>query len=809
MISSIPFDGSDWIVNYYDGQYGSWRGAVWPDSSTEGYMPAQVPGDIHLDLQRIGRLPDPYYGDNVRKHRWVEEMVWVYRKTFEVTEAQAAGFARFVFEGLDTHAFIYLNGEQVAFHNNCFCPCYADVSGKLKPGKNLLAVRIDSGVYFSYDKTRKYCGSMHDASTNRSWIRKPQYQFSWDWNPHLVNVGIWKSVRLEISDDIFLDQISMNVDLSEDCRTGLVQVNAFVVNRLDKPVKGTLSAETEGVSARAEYEFAPGTNKYSVLLVIKDPHLWYPAPDTRQPLYDVTTSVSTDETVISDTRKTGIRKVTIDRSPHPVKGDYFVLHVNGEPFFAKGGNWVPQDMIGAAVDRDRIRKCVSLAKEANFNLLRIWGGGYYADHELLDCCDEMGLLVWHDAIFACAQYPAEDRDFMANVTEELKYQVRELSNHPSLGVWCGNNELDWLTTRFTAPDAAIYLKKMPMIIDAEDPTKPYWPSSPFSEHSADPNDFTTGDQHPWDVSLGGGDFYNYHKYRDYDCRFPNEGGVLCLSDIDSLRKYIPEDQLSAFSRDMILHDNSFGFKEPAFLKYWTGLEADSIPLEDYGILSGAVQSDALYTYISNFRARMFDSASAVFWMYNDSWTACRSWTIVDYYLNRRQAYHPVRRAFEHVSVFPVLQDGMVRIVAVNDTTCDFFGHLAYGVFNPSKTESRKDVTFMVPAKGKTVIDEWYNDSRAVYTILQETGCQNTLTFSRQCELDMGKPSVDIAVRGDKLVFCSPSWVWKVYLPAELEAEDNMFDLLPGIPYEVTCKGKPDTRGIRFGSQIISENKEVR
>ncbi len=808
MNDTISLNGSDWLINYYDGQYGSWRGAVLEDTSLEGFMPARVPGDIHLDMQRLGRLPDPYYGHNVLKHRWVEEMVWVYRKTFEVSGSDAGRYARLVFDGLDTHAMIYVNGKQVAFHNNCFSPCIADVTGILKEGVNLVAVRIDSGLYFAYDKTRKYCGGNAFVATNRSWIRKPQYQFSWDWNPHLVNVGIWKDVRLEYSDSVFLTQVSMNVELTDDKKHGYVQVNAFVSNPGKDPVRGTLKAETEAFAAEAEYDFAPGDNKYSVLLDITDPELWYPAPDKRQRLYSVKTTVEAGESRICDVRNTGIRKVTIDKSPHPVKGDYFVLNVNGEQVFAKGGNWVPQDMIGAAVDRDRVYKCVRLAAEANFNLLRIWGGGYYADHTLLDACDEMGILVWHDAIFACAQYPAEDPDFMKNVTEELRYQTRELSNHPSLAVWCGNNELDWLTTRATAPDTAIYLRKMPRILDEEDPTKPYWPSSPYSEHGPDPNDFSTGDQHPWEVSLGGGDFYNYHKYRNYDCRFPNEGGVLCLSDIDCLKEYIPEEELSAFSRDMILHDNAFGFKEPDFLRYWTGLEPGKISLGDYGILSGAVQSDALYNYISNFRGRMFDSSSAIFWMYNDSWTACRSWTIVDYYLNKRQAYYPVKRAFEPVAVFPVLQEGMMRIVAVNDTGKDFFGHLSYGKFNLSGTEDEKTITFMVPARGKNVLDEWYSDNMAVYTVLKETGSQNSLTFRRQCELGLGKPSVGITADGNKITFVSDTYVWKVYLPAECEPGDNMFDLLPGIPYTVECGIMPDKDRIAFGSGIIADNKEA-
>ncbi|MBP5273846.1 MAG: hypothetical protein ILO36_02785 [Abditibacteriota bacterium] len=808
MFDSVSLNGPDWLINYYDGQYGNWRGAVLPDASSEGFMPAEVPGDIHLDLQRTGRLPDPYYGENVLTHRWVEEMVWVYRKTFSVSETDAKRYSRLVFLGLDTHAFIYLNGEEIGFHNNCFSPCMIDVSGKLKAGENLLAVRIDSGLYYSYDKTRKYSGGNAFISTNRPWIRKPQYQFSWDWNPHLVNVGIWKGVSLEFSDGVFLSQISMNVDIADDHKKGFVQVNAFVYNPGKSAVKGVLRAATKGAEASHEYDFAPGTGKYSVLLTVDGPQLWYPAPDERQPLYEVTCEVIAGDTLVSDKRNTGFRKVEIDRSPHPVKGDYFVLNVNGEQVFAKGGNWVPQDMIGAAVDRGRIRECVRLAAEANFNLLRIWGGGYYADHDFLDACDEMGLLVWHDAIFACAQYPAEDPDFMANVTEELTYQVRELSNHPSLGVWCGNNELDWLTTRVTAPDTAIYLRKLPRIIDEEDPTKPYWPSSPYSEHGWDPNEFTTGDQHPWEVSLGGGDFYNYHKYRNYDCRFPNEGGVLALSDIEDLKRYIPEDRLSAFSRDMILHDNAFGFKEPDFLKYWTGLDPEKISLKDYGILSGAVQSDALYEYISNFRGRMFDSASAVFWMYNDSWTACRSWTIVDYYLNKRQAYHPVRRAFEPVNVFPVLQDGMIRIVCVNDTPRDYFGKLVYGKFNTAEIESRREISVMIPARGKIVADEWYSDERAVYTIL-DNKLQNALTFRRQCELDFGALSVDIKANGDEIVFVSDRYVWKVYLPSECMPEDNMFDLLPGIGYTVKCKTIPSFDKIAFGSGIITDNREAR
>ena len=536
------------------------------------------------------------------------------------------------------------------------------------------------------------------------------------------------------------------------------------------------------------------------------------------------------EVVDAAARRTGIRSIRINQDKHPVAGEHFILEVNGRPIFAKGGNWVPADMIYARPDADHYRKLVRLAVEANVNALRVWGGGLYADHAFLDACDEMGVLVWHDFIFACAKYPSDDAGFLQNVRREITHQVRDLSPHPSLLVWCGNNELEWAAWSWgfdrnhPHPDYALYHLEIPRIVKQEDPSRPYWPSSPYSTEGRHPTDPTTGDQHPWHVSLGAGkgDFWEYRK--DVS-RFPNEGGVLGASGMATLRQFLPEDQRRVFSPSWEFHDNACNYWQDSgvcydILERWLGKTPDDLSFEDYCFYSGILQAEGLQEYSNNFRRRMFSSSSAIFWMYNDCWPASHGWTIVDYYLRRKLAYHPVRRAFAPVHVIPVVEGEKVLIFGVNDTPEPWTGEVRFGLFRldggetPSAQrpvplikgdsaaplldkEGLGEVKVTLPANASTVVGEipmesWRSlgeDSSGAFALLLKDGItvsQNRVFVTRFKDLKFAEPKIEIERRGDRAAFTSPTFVWAVCLDPDCDSPlaDDVFDLLPGIPYEV-------------------------
>jgi beta-mannosidase len=811
MLSKLDLNGT-WKARGFDFQHGSPEGYLGPGANERVFIDARVPGDIHLDLQNVGLVGDPNIGLEAQNQRWVEEQIWVYRRTFAAPAEALAKRAWLVFDALDLAADVYLNGEKIGSHANVFLPCRIDVSGKLKDGENTLAVRIDSGLYSVADKpSQPYNPGMDHKLHKRAWLRKPQCQFSWDWAPRLVNVGIPRGVRLEWTDSARIDALTVYPVLSDDLKSARIEVRAFVENVKEEPTKAVIRVRVPeaGQVIEKAVELPAGVSRQDVSVEIPDPKLWWPRPHGDQPLYTVECEIEINGDIAdSAKRRTGLRNVKINQNPHPATGRYFIIEVNGKPIFAKGGNWVPPDTIYATIEPDRIRKLVDLAVEANFNCLRIWGGGLYADHALLEACDEAGIMVWHDFIFACSKYPGDDPEFLGNVRKEIEYQVRDLSPYPSLVVWCGNNELEWAAWEWgydrdhAHPDYALYHLEIPRIVAREDPSRPYWPSSPYSLDNVNPKDLTTGDQHPWNVSLGAGgtDFW---LYRADVSRFPNEGGVLGATGMATLRQALPADQLHLFSPAWEFHDNACNYWQGAGVCYramedWLGLTPDDVPFPEYVYLSGLLQCEGLGEYINNYRRRMYSSASAIFWMYNDTWPQSHGWTIVDYYLRRKLAYHPVRRAFAPITVVPAVEGDKIVIFGINDTEQSWAGEVRFGLFNlAGGLPIDKATAVTLPPNASTVIGEVALselESRGVenagaFALLIKNGvtiAQNRLFTARFKDLKWADSEIRVERRGEKVAFSCNTFAWGVCLDPDCDSPvpDDLFDLLPGIAYEI-------------------------
>ena len=517
------------------------------------------------------------------------------------------------------------------------------------------------------------------------------------------------------------------------------------------------------------------------------------------------------EAVAKITRRVGMRNVRLHRAPHPETGEYFLLEVNGRPIFCKGGNWVPPDMIYSAVDRARLSELVNLASGANFNLLRIWGGGTFAGHELLDLCDEAGILVWQDLLFACAKYPGDDPAFLAEVRAEVTWAAREFAHHPSLAVWCGNNELEWGAFGWgydrsgkSLPDYALYHHVIPRIMREEDPRRPYWPSSPFSPDHAFPNDATIGDQHPWGVSImnDGPDFWAYRRYVD---RFPNEGGFLGASSPATLWQFLPESERDLRSFSWEHHDNALNLPSGELgvayraVEFWLGRRYDDFSFDDYVFASALLQAEGLQEYIANYRRRMFSSSSAIFWMYNDSWPVTHGWTIVDYYRRKKLAYHPVRRAFQPVTVVLADLGDEIGVFGVNDSPADWEGVLRFGLFGLNGGLPQDETRGVrLPANASTLLatlrrTDWEKLGIAVhgaFGLLRVDSvpvAQHRLFLARFKDLALSPaPLIEILPDAGNVVLSSPVFVWGACLDPEGQRglPDDCFDLLPGIPYRL-------------------------
>ncbi|MBM3493329.1 MAG: hypothetical protein FJX72_03250, partial [Armatimonadetes bacterium] len=516
-----------------------------PDAPGQMWIPARVPAPVHEVLLEAGLLDDPNVGLNSLRARWVEEQYWVYRTEFVAPECALNGSQWLVFDWLELDASVRLNGHEVGRHRNAHRRARFLVDGHVRAGRNVLTVVVESGLHAVNDvPVAGYGFDPYAQLTRRPLLRKAQYQCGWDWNPRMMNVGILGGVRFEWSSVPVLDQAWLVATVADDLGSGEIGVCTSLVAPAGVPrevVELHVRIRETGDQAIVvvpKPENGCATSEHRMDVLIENPDLWWPVGHGKQNLYTVDLSLGTPHACQTRTMRTGLRKVEIDQnqSAHPKTGTHFILRVNDRPVFCKGGNWVPPDLMPSRVATERYGDLVRLAVEANCNTLRVWGGGVFAPEALADACDEAGVLLWHDFLFACAKYPGHDPDFVTEVELEVTEAVRGLARHPSLAVWCGNNEVEWgdrewgyRQKRPVGPHHALFHLHIPSILAAEDPSKVYWPSSPWSPDFAAPNDPTVGDQHPWGVSIldpGPADFWKYRRYVD---RFPNEGGVLGAS----------------------------------------------------------------------------------------------------------------------------------------------------------------------------------------------------------------------------------------------------------------------------------------
>ena len=827
-------------------------------------LTANVPEPVHATLMRHGLLDDPRVGLNSLKARWVEEQFWVYRKTFTspLAPAPRGESVVLIFDLLEYDAVIYLNGQEIGRHASAHVPARFEVTGKLRPAgeENTLVVRLDAGLYAVTDKpAADYQPTPLSSLSKIHWMRKGQWQRGWDWQQRLMNVGILGDVRLQWDEAPLATQLQVFATVSNDLSEATFHVRVFFENTLDNLYEGELSIcilNDDEPSKRPWQErritVPIGSSSQAISVTLENPDLWWPKGHGEPHTYGV-------EIIVNGWiyyRFVGVRKVEVDQSAHPAVGKHFILKVNNKPIFCKGANWVPPDMLYSTVTEDHLSDLFELADGANFNLLRIWGGGTWAGHSLLDGCDAFGILVWHDLLFACSKYPGDDPAFAQKAREEVRWGMREFAHHPSLVVWCGNNEIEegdwnWGYDRQprTHPHYALFHHDFPQLAKHEAPYAFYWISSPYSPDYENPTDPTVGDQHPWGVSLRQDGPTDWWEYRSYVDRFPNEGGVLGASSPATLRQFLPEDQRYLNSPVWDHHDNPYALQpmtpgQPGrayqTLTHWTGLHAKQLDGETYAFASALLQAEGLTEYITNYRRRMFSSAAAIFWMYNDSWPTTHSWTIVDYYRRKKLAYHPVRRAFQPVSVVAYEENAIIHFALINETASHYpagerleadrpmySAYFQYGLFDtlgkpslsdfaPQRASANSVHTYEVGISKKQLLERGIERTGAfvvLYDKQKRVVAQHRVFFSRFHELNLDpNPEITLTLESGVLTLRSDVFVWGVCLDTDGErpVADNCFDLLPGVPYSLpwdeTVLGEPKV--LRTGNGLFAKHPDV-
>jgi beta-mannosidase len=634
-------------------------------------LPAKIPGCVHLDLLANGIIEDPYFRDNETKVQWIENYAWTYECDFRISSEELAfKQAEIVFEGLDTYADVSLNGKLIFSADNMFRKWEKEISGELRKGTNHLKVEFASPVQRNSDRAMKVSYRLPDE---RAWSRKAPYQFGWDWGPRLVTSGIWKPVYLRFWDKARIENIQI---VQKTLGEGRAEIVARIEIMSSKEMTANLNLDVVNAGrTSATTQLKQGLNLVEIPFIIDEPRLWWTKGLGEPYLYRAALTLQTGEEILdSKEERFGVRTVEVAQDPD-AKGKSFFIRLNGMPVFMKGANYIPQDNFPSRVDLVRYESLIKSAAEANMNMLRVWGGGIYENDEFYDLCDENGILVWQDFMFAVTMYPGDD-EFLENVREEAKYQVTRLRNHPCIALWCGNNEIDegwhnWEWQKqfgYSEKDSAeiwdAYVKVfhgiLPEAVRQYDGFRFYWPSSPKTGWGH-PEAMLEGDMHYWGVWWGKEPFDAYEKKIG---RFMSEYGFQGYPAIETIESFTdPEDRLVGSPVMKVHQKHPFG--DELILSY---MERDYVvpkDLEDYAYISQVNQAEGIRKAIEAHRRAKPYCMGTLYWQLNDCWPVI-SWSGVDYFNRWKALNYFARNAYEQVLISTVKDDDRVRIYIVSD-----------------------------------------------------------------------------------------------------------------------------------------------
>ncbi|WBQ06042.1 glycoside hydrolase family 2 protein [Kribbella sp. CA-293567] len=650
-------------------------GAAWTVQAVEGPVPeansallatpvaATVPGEVYTDLLAAGVIPDPFDGDNEGKLHWIGKTSWSYRTTFDWQPDEHA-VQELVADGLDTVARVTLNGTELGQTWNQHRSYRFPVTGLLVAGSNELTVEFASPVATA-NRLREESGMWpHTNLHPYNSIRKMASNFGWDWGIDVATAGIWRPLRIESWTGVRIDSVRPLAGVDGD--RGVLDSRVALAWPDGATDEATVTVEVGGTSTQVTV--AAGTQEVAVSSTIDAVDRWWPRGHGEQPLYDVAITVSAGDRSHDWQGRVGFRTVTMNVAPDK-DGGPFVLAVNGKPIYIHGANWIPDDALLTRQTRETYERSIRDAVDANMNLLRVWGGGIYESDDFYDVCDELGVLVWQDFLFACAAY-SEDEPLWSEVEAEAREAVTRLSSHASLALWNGNNENIWgyVEWGWREPLAGrpwgegYYLDLLPRIVAELDPRTPYSAGSPFSyDRYIHPNDERNGTMHIWDVW----NQVDYSSYRKYKPRFVSEFGFQGPPAWSTLTSVVHDEPLDPYGEQMLVHQKAF----EGNLKLERGL-GDHLPkwrtMDDWHWTTQLNQARAIAYGIEHFRSLFPLNTGAIVWQLNDNWPVV-SWAAVDGHGIRKPLWHTLKRVYADrlLSVQP-REDGPV-VAAHNDT----------------------------------------------------------------------------------------------------------------------------------------------
>ncbi|AZB30044.1 beta-mannosidase [Chryseobacterium balustinum] len=776
------------------------------NSKENKWLTASVPGTVHLDLMNNKLIPDPYKDENEKKVQWVENEDWDYQTVFKISAKELENQnADLVFHGLDTFSEIYLNGKRLKKTDNMFRTWKIPVKNDLKIGNNILQIKFKSSVNIGKDLAKKVPFTMPESP--RSFVRKAQYQFGWDWGPRLVTAGIWKYVKLNFWNQAKIENIK-------------IEHKALTKQRADLNIYAEIFAEQSGKysflinNETRDVSLQEGSNKISIPFQITNPKLWQPNGWGEPTLYDLKVSLKKDSKTLSfKSERIGLRTIELVQEKDE-KGKSFYFKVNGNPMYAKGTNWIPSDSFTQRITKEKYKKLIQDCKDANMNMIRVWGGGIYEDDEFYKACDENGILVWQDFMFAGSFYPS-DEDFLKNVKEEVKDQVNRLQNHPSIALWCGNNEIDEAIVnwgyqkqfKYSKEDSLQVWKDYKKVFHEVIPNalkenltsekNIYWPTSP-SIGWGHKESLTEGDSHYWGVWWGE---FPFEIYNEKVPRFASEYGFQGMPSLETVKSmFSVKSDLSLENPTIKAHEkNARGFE--IIQKY---MERDYVIPKDfvkYNYVSQLLQARGMQIAIEAHRRAKPYNMGTLYWQLNDCWPVI-SWSSIDYLGNWKALHYQVKRSFENQVILTEEKEEFLDFYGINDElknfedvkveiqVVDFNGKILNDLTTVQDGKILDGIVKFNHIEIKNLIK--YSNKNEVFLKLilkdktKKIIAQNNHFFVKPKDLKLTKPNIKIKkISATEIEISTDILAKDVYLMGDTHFSDNFFDLLPKTSKKVT------------------------
>ncbi|MCR5005799.1 MAG: glycoside hydrolase family 2 protein [Clostridiales bacterium] len=785
-----------------------------------GTVAAAVPGSVYHDLLSAGLIDDPFYRDNETQALKLMEHTFHYTRRFTVGAAlMACERVLLRCEGLDTLATVYINGRTAGTADNMHRTWEFDVKELLRAGENEIAVEFASPTkYIKEAYALSPADGTTDAMVGFPLLRKAHCMFGWDWGPRLPDAGIWRDIML------------LGVDTA---RIGDVLV-------LQRHENGSVALEVQTNLDRV----GPGETQVSVSVTAPDgtvftgrgdrcrieiyrPELWWPAGMGDQPLYAVEVTLRGEAGVLDSwKRRIGLRTMTVSRRKDQW-GESFSHCVNGVDVFAMGADYIPEDNLLPRVNPERTRRLLTDARAANMNCVRVWGGGYYPDDFFYDVCDELGLLVWQDFMFACAVYNLTD-EFEANITAEFIDNVRRLRHHPSLALWCGNNEMEqfvamgeWVSSKRQAADyIKMYEYVIPKVLKKEDPQAFYWPASPSSGGSFDePWDPDRGDVHYWDVWHG---LKPFTDYRNHLFRYVSEFGFQSFPCMETIESFTLPQERNVFSYVMEKHQRNSS-ANGRIVAYLSQMYLYPATLSGLAYASQLLQAQAMQYGVEHWRRHRGRCMGAVIWQLNDCWPVA-SWASIDYYGRWKALHYYARRFFApvlischeegilsqdtNVNAEPYPLKKSARLNVSNETRAPFTGTARWSLRRSDASVIREgSFPVEVPALSAAWLPEQDFSGEDTYgcyyayALEDEAGNtvgEGTVLFCAPKHFRFADPELTARIEGDEIVVRAGAYARSVEVlcGADTVLSDNYFDMNAGEKRVKILRGSPESVSAR-------------